>query len=109
LRAIAIDLINAGGAKMFNFMPIKEIRKLAEEYNVKLLASDPRFQRAVTLFHIDGSVVHYDGAFLLQKDGYIICFTEHHGMHIDHQDELLKYWQVEQKRLPIEELLNATI
>jgi hypothetical protein len=85
---------------------ITKIRKLAEEYNKTLWASDPRFNRSVTLLHRDGSIEHYDSAFLLQRDGYVVCFTEHHGHHIDHVDELLHYFQSERKRLPIEELIN---
>jgi hypothetical protein len=95
---------------------LRKVRKVAEDYDAKLPASDPRFQREVTLIHEDGSVVHYNSAFLMkmadshvsllttENSFWIICFTEHHGLHIDHSDDLLLYWESERRHQTIEEL-----
>jgi len=97
-------------------IPLKKIRKIAESYDKKLLANDPRFRREVSIIHEDGSINHYDSAFLMKiadnhisqlttKESYwIICFTEHHGLHIEHSDDLLLYWESKKLHLPIEEL-----
>jgi len=86
-------------------VPLREIRKLAEEYDAKLLASDPRFRRSVTLNHEDGSYLHYDSAFLMRIQGvWIACFTEHHGVLVYHAEDLFLYWEYEPRREPLEEL-----
>ena len=48
------------------FVSLKDLRKIAEDYNGKLLSTDPRFKRSVTLIHMDGSFFHYSHAFLMQ-------------------------------------------
>jgi hypothetical protein len=99
---------------------IKTIRTIAEAYDFQLRANDPRFRRETTLIHEDGSVVHYDSAFLMKivdrstfptdkpdevKPRYwIITFTEHHGLHIDHSDELLLYWESDRRHEEVETL-----
>lgn len=86
-------------------VPLKKIRAKAEEYDKKLRADDPRFRREVTIIHVDGTVTHYDSAFLMRIESvWIACFTEHHGLHIEHTDELLLYWEAERRREPVEEL-----
>lgn len=97
-------------------VPIKNIRKIAEAYDKKLLANDPRFRREVTIIHQDGSINHYDSAFLMkiadvhinhlsiEERYWIVCFTEHHSLHIEHSDDLLLYWESERRHQPIEEL-----
>jgi len=86
-------------------VPLKKIRLIAEAYDHQLLATDARFGREVTLIHEDGSMTHYESAFLLRIQGsWIVCFTEHHGLHIYHADDLHLYWESERRRQPIEEL-----
>lgn len=97
--------------------PLRNIMKQASDYDAGLLANDPRFRREVTLIHEDGSVVHYDSAFLMKvkdttsqlgepgdQEYWIVCFTEHHGLHVDHSTDLLIYWESERRHQPIEEL-----
>jgi hypothetical protein len=84
---------------------LKKIRAQVEEYDKKLLANDPRFRREVTMIHEDGSFEHYDSAFLMCVDSsWIVCFTEHHGLRINHADDLLLYWESDRRHEPIEEL-----
>lgn len=86
-------------------MPLKKIREIAEAYDHQLRADDPRFRREVTLIHEQGSVEHYDSAFLIRIRGeWIVAFTEHHGLRIYHADDLLLYWESERRREPIQEL-----
>lgn len=95
---------------------LRDVRKVAEAYDKKLRANDPRFRRQVHIIHEDGSVTNYDSAFLMkiadkhvtmQTSDYsywIVCFTEHHGLHINHSDDLLLYWESQKLYLDIEEI-----
>jgi hypothetical protein len=85
-------------------VPLSKIREKAEEYDAKLLATDPRFRRSVTLNHEDGSHLHFDSAFLMRIGEWIACFTEHHGVLVYHADDLSSYWESEQRYTAIEEL-----
>lgn len=86
-------------------VPLKKIREIAEEYDTKLLATDPRFRRSVTLNHEDGSHLHFDSAFLMRiQSVWIACFTEHHGVFVYHADDLSSYEEQEPRHAPIEEL-----
>jgi hypothetical protein len=86
-------------------VPLKEIKQKADEYDATLLATDPRFRRSATLIHEDGSYLHFDSAFLMRIDSvWIACFTEHHGVHVYHHEDLSSFWESEQRRTAIEEL-----
>jgi len=88
---------------------LKAIRRIAEAYDHHLLATDPRFRREVTLIHEDGSITHFDSSFLLRiRTEWIVAFTEHHGLHIYHQDDLLLFWESERRHVPIEELPHGS-
>ncbi len=82
----------------------QKIKQIAADYDEALLASDPRFRRSVSIIHEDGSSFHFDSAFLMSKDEWIICFSEHYGFHIYSADELMAYWQTVMVHDPIEEL-----
>jgi len=87
-------------------VPLKVIRTAAEAYDANLLCTDPRFQRSVIIIHIDGSVIFYKSAFLMRAgDGWIVTFTEHLGIHIIHEDELIRHYELIQSHDPIEELI----
>ena len=73
-------------------VPLRKIREKAEEYDKKLLATDLRFRRSVTLKHEDGSYLHFDSAFLMRVENeWIACFTEHHGTFVYHITDLTSY------------------
>lgn len=77
-------------------MPLREVQKKAEAYDATLLATDPRFRRVVILEHEDGSYLQYDRAFLMMHEKqWLVCFTEHHGFHVYHTDDLFAYSQYE--------------
>ena len=86
-------------------VPLKKIREIAEEYDAKLMATDLRFRRAVTLNHEDGTYLHFDAAFLMriQKE-WIACFTEHHGVFVYHETDLHSFWESEPRHEAMEEL-----
>jgi UDP-N-acetyl-D-mannosaminuronate dehydrogenase len=78
---------------------IVDVILLAEKYDQKLKANDPRFQKAVVLTHMDGSVMFYRSAFLMRHDpDWIICFTEHHQYKVYETSELKEYCEVEFKK-----------
>ncbi len=85
-------------------VPLRTIRKKTDEYDAKLLATDPRFRRSVTMIHQDGSYLHFDSAFLMRTGDWIACFTEHHGTHVYHYEDLQTYWESEVRRDAIEEM-----
>lgn len=77
-------------------VPYRQIKQRAEQYNNTLLATDPRFQRSVGLFHRDGSSFIFTKAFLMKKDGWLIVFAEHHGVHVyDADDVIYEQYHVE--------------
>lgn len=84
--------------------PIKIIKQITEEYDLALEANDSRFNREVTIIHRDGTVNHFNSAFLMFNLDWIICFTEHHGTHINCKEDLVRYWESERISKPIEEL-----
>lgn len=89
-------------------VPLRKIRAIAEEYDTKLLATDPRFRRSVTMNHMDGTYLHYDSAFLMRIEStWIACFTEHHGVLVYHSDDLNSYSELEPRHQPIEELTDG--
>lgn len=79
----------------------REVAK-AETYNRTLRADDPRLQRSVTIVHADGSVLHYRHALLMQSGEYLAVFTEHHGFHVYHVEDLRRYEQSD--TVPIQQL-----
>lgn len=70
---------------------LQKIEEWAKEYDSKLRADDPRFCRAVTIYHEEGSVLHFRSAFVIKKKNkkmtWYCIFTEHHSFHIYAGDE----------------------
>lgn len=85
-------------------MTYGEAYKLAQKYNETLLCTDPRLHNAVHVFVDDGSTFMWQNAFLMSKDDYIIIFTEHHGFHVYHKDDV-EYMQFQRMYDKVEELL----
>lgn len=105
---------------MAESVDLKKIRKFVEQYDAKLLATDKRFRKAVHVIHEEGTTMFFENAFLMKKtvkippeklsrigpdeDIWIIIFTEHHGFHIYHKDDLSSYFEYERSYKPLEEL-----
>ena len=86
-------------------VPLRKIREKAEAYDQTLLATDPRFRRNVVIEHEDGTYLHFDSAFLMRVESeWIACFTEHHGVHVYHADDLFAYSEYERRYVALEEL-----
>jgi hypothetical protein len=85
---------------------MKEISVLAEAYDAKLLATDPRFQRSVYLVHEDGTTQFINSAFLMKRSDWIIMFSEHHGFDCYHQLDLIRYEEFQRVPGRLEELAN---
>jgi hypothetical protein len=59
----------------------------------------------VSLIHEDGSTLYFDSAFLMCVDKvWLAVFTEHHGTHVYHIDDLVSFDQL-QSVPKIEELV----
>lgn len=84
-------------------MNLREAEAKASEYDKTLLATDPRFRRSVVLYHEDGSTFHWDSAFLMRKEEWIMVFTEHHRFHVYHADDV-EYRQFQRIYDLVEEL-----
>lgn len=75
-------------------MKLSKVYKRAKEYNAQLQADDPRFRRSVLLLHKEGTTLFFQRAFRMTAgDQYLVIFTEHHGFHVYHCDEVTKLFQ----------------
>jgi len=75
-------------------MKAMDAYKLAAEINGKLLATDPRFSRAVKIIHEEGTVLFFDYAFVERHEDWVFIFAEHHGHHVYHESDV-QYYQYE--------------
>lgn len=82
----------------------QEIDTTAKAYDHKLLATDTRFNRTVTLSHVDGSFFKWRRAFVMERTNWIIVFTEHHGYHIYDKDDLNDVTQFDTRIQSFDEL-----
>lgn len=83
----------------------QEIDVTAKAYDHKLLATDTRFSRTVTLSHTDGSFFKWKRAFVMERMNWIIVFTEHHGYHIYDKDDLNDVTQFDTRIQSFDELI----
>lgn len=67
----------------------KKLLEEAAEYDKSLKATDKRLQGYVHLVHQDGSTFYWASAFLLTTGDFWVIFTEHHGFHVYHKDDVL--------------------
>ena len=75
---------------------MQEAQAKADAYDQTLLATDPRFHYRVQLVHGDGTVLHFNCAFLMTiGEDWIVAFTEHHGCHVYHVEDLDSYAQMQ--------------
>lgn len=72
-------------------MNTKDAEEIAREYDSKLMASDPRFNKTVMIIFHDGSVFTFQNAFCCKikdgKENWFCVFTEHHRFHVCHSEE----------------------
>lgn len=81
---------------MTDSMPLKVANAMVDAYENLLRADDPRFSRKVSLIHEDGCTMYFDSAFLMYVDKvWLAVFTEHHGAHVYHIDDLTSYEQLQ--------------
>lgn len=95
---------------------LQRIRRIAENYDKKLLASDKRFSNHVHIIHQDGSILSFNYAFCVQYydqthgdwgatekhliGKWLIIFTEHHGVHIYALSDLYAWWMLKEVKIP---------
>lgn len=74
--------------------------EFADSIDQNLKANDPRFNNQVQVFHRDGSVFKIHRAFtvqtvieldLINREPYLFCFSEHHGVLYWHLEDVLSH------------------
>ncbi len=69
-----------------------QMRKLhaeAKEFDAKLRADHPGFGGNVFIRHDDGTTYYFRYAFVQEMEGeWLAVYTEHHGFHVFHKDEV---------------------
>lgn len=70
-----------------------EALKTATEYETHIDTKDKRFNYNVQIIHSDGSMVFYNGGFVMTKDKWYFVFTEHHGYKVLHDDDVIRCLQ----------------
>ena len=65
-----------------------EAKQKALELDKQLRADDSRFSGSVLLAHQDGSIMFWEYAFCERHDEWWFVFTEHHGNHVYHHEDL---------------------
>jgi len=67
---------------------MKEAYAVAEKYDKKLKATDPRFRGIVIVHSLnDFSSFTFSEAFAMSYKEFYIVFTEHYGFHLYHEDD----------------------
>lgn len=67
---------------------MKKYYAIAEEYDKKLKATDPRFRNWVAVQSLnDGAHFTYPDAFAAKHDDWYFVFTEHYGFHLFHEED----------------------
>jgi hypothetical protein len=83
-------------------MTISEAESRASEIDQSLLATDPRFERAVKVIHVEGTNLLFMHAFAVRWHDWYLIFTEHHRFFVYHEDdvEIIQF----ERRMKIEEV-----
>lgn len=68
---------------------MKEVEAWSAEQSGKLKATDSRFNHKVSIVHEDGSVFILMDAFFVERDGYVVVFSEHRNTVIFLKEELI--------------------
>ena len=80
---------------------LREMLNLQEKLEEYVRSDDPRMSGAVSINHLDGSHLYFNNAWYeifpagMGYDGpvdWILIFTEHHGSHLYHSEDLT-YWE----------------
>jgi len=82
-------------------MNYHDAKRFARALDAGLQANDVRFGRSVTLVHDEGTVLHFESAFVIKRENYYFIFTEHHNTHVYVEDDVLKVIQ-RGRYIPIE-------
>jgi hypothetical protein len=80
---------------------IKIVDELAKAYDTKLRADDPRFRNAVMVIHEDGTVLHFEWAFVLKLQNWYVIFTEHHRWHIYSENDVQVFMRGPRVEIPV--------
>lgn len=77
---------------------IRNVQHELEDMEARLVKQAKRSKKpvfnpsnAVEVVHEDGSRLFFQSAFMIYKDHYFFVFTEHHGSHYYHEDDVNVY------------------
>ena len=72
-------------------MNYTEMCNYAREVNRELRANDPRFNHSVSLMMRDGSFFHMCGAFVEEKEDWVVLYSEHYGVQVFEREDVYRY------------------
>lgn len=79
-------------------MTCREAYEIAEKLDAELRADNPIFRNSVRIIHEEGTVLNFEWASVVRlSQDYVGIFTEHHGFHVYHYEDL--YDIIQYKRL----------
>lgn len=78
---------------------MREAYEEALKRNAKLRADDSRFNGCVKIIHEDGSIMFFHYAFLESWGEYLLCFTEHNGVHAFPKADLESWAEFDRTRV----------
>ena len=82
------------------------VRARVCELDKKLRADDPRFRNSITVYHEEGTMMHFEWAFAIKFERWYVIFTEHHGYHIYDEDDVQVIMRGERLEIPEQEIPN---
>ena len=76
-----------------------KLREYAFIQDGRLKATDPRFNNKVHIVKDDGSVFILMHAFIEEKDGWVIVYSEHHSVEFFNKEDLIVCQESVHKKL----------
>jgi hypothetical protein len=69
---------------------MKQVHEKARKIDETLRADNWIFRHSVKIIHEEGTILSFEcaGVVDLEDDGWLAVFTEHHGFHVYHKDDL---------------------
>jgi len=77
---------------------LRKVHDEALKRDAKLRADDDRFNNYVQIIHEDGSAMFFHYAFLESWGDWLMCFTEHNGLHVFPKCDLERWAEFERTK-----------
>jgi hypothetical protein len=69
-------------------VPLREANKRAKLFDAGITAYDFQWEHRVHVIHDDGTHLNFNYAFYMKEEEWYYIFTEHHGTHVYHEEDL---------------------